>query len=141
MHVPPERQGEEKLDDYVFRIVLVEPGERTLGFLRRQVAPRWVRRLFDLAPEDSGIAGIYFFNVGLATPRIGRRREHPMSDLVHEEIVTVPQPDGRFDFGHRLARPMPTLAVWISSDGDDSNSHFTVLIEKIEFILAADSVF
>jgi hypothetical protein len=44
----------------------------------------------------------------------------------------VPRADGRFDFEHALDRPLETLAIWLSSDGDDTGSKFTVLIEHIE---------
>jgi hypothetical protein len=56
LRIPAGRQGEEKFDDYAFRIGLVEPGERTLNFVQRQLAAPWVRTLFDLAPKGSGIS-------------------------------------------------------------------------------------
>jgi hypothetical protein len=132
LQVAAGRQGEEKYDDYVFRIGLVEPGTRTLNFVQRQLAAAWVRKLFDLAPSGSGISGIHFFNVGAEKAQIGRHRRHPLSDLISETVVAVPRPDGRFDFMHSLDRPLDTLAVWLSSDGDDTGSKFTVLVEQIE---------
>jgi hypothetical protein len=132
LRVPPGRQGEEKFDDYVFRIGLVEPGTRTLNFLQRQLAAAWVRRLFELAPKGSGISGIHFFNVGADAAHIGRKRQHPLSELIAETVVTVPRPDGRFDFMYPLDKPLETIAVWLSSDGDDSGSKFTVTLEHIE---------
>lgn len=132
LRLPAERQGEESFDDYVFRIGLVAPGKRTLNFVQRQLAAGWVRKLFELAPEGSGISGIRFFNVGADAARIGRQRRHPLSDLITETVVTVPRADGRFDFVHPLEPPLDTLAVWLSSDGDDTGSKFTVLVERIE---------
>lgn len=132
LRLPPERQGEEKFDDYVFRIGLVEPGERTLNFVQRQLAAAWVRKLFELAPKGTGISKIHFFNVGAENAQIGRQRQHPLSDLIVEKVVAVPRPDGRFDFNHALDRPLQTIAVWLSSDGDDTGSKFTVLVEQIE---------
>lgn len=132
LRVPPERQGEEKFDDYVFRIGLVEPGTRRLNFVQRQLAAAWVRTLFELAPKGSGISGIHFFNVGANKAHIGRIRKHPLSELIAETVATVPRADGRFDFLHRLDRPLDTIAVWLSSDGDDSGSKFTVTVERIE---------
>lgn len=134
LSVPAERQGEEKFDDYAFRIGLVEPGERTLNFVQRQLAARWVRKLFELAPKGSGISRIHFFNVGTDKTQIGRQRQHPISDLILEKVVAVPQPNGRFDFAHSLEPPLETIAVWLSSDGDDTGSKFTVLVEQIELI-------
>lgn len=132
LQVPPGRQGEKTFDDYVFRIGLVEPGERTLNFVQRQLAAAWVRKLFELAPKGSGISKIHFFNVGAEKTHIGRQRQHPLSDLIVEKVVAVPRPDGRFDFTHGLDRPLDSIAVWLSSDGDDSGSKFTVLVEQIE---------
>lgn len=133
----PARQGEEKLDDYVFRIGLAEPGERTLNFVQRQLAAAWVRKLFELAPQGTGISKIHFFNVGADRMHIGRQRQHPLSDLIIEKVVAVPRADGRFDFVHALDRPLETIAVWLSSDGDDTASKFTVLVEQIELSHAA----
>ncbi|MGH8724534.1 MAG: hypothetical protein ACREU1_06725, partial [Burkholderiales bacterium] len=65
LRIPAGRQGEEKFDDYALRIGLVEPGERTLNFVQRQLAAAWVRKLFELAPKGSGISRIHFFNVGI----------------------------------------------------------------------------
>jgi len=132
LRLPAVRQGEEKYDDYVFRIGLVEPGKRTLNFVQRQLAAAWVRKLFELAPKGSGISGIHFFNVGAERAHIGRQRQHPLSELITETVVTVPRADGRFDFMHSLDRPLDTIAVWLSSDGDDTGSRFTVLVEEIE---------
>jgi hypothetical protein len=132
LRVSPQDQGKEKFDDYAFRIGLVEPGERTLNFVQRRLAAAWVRKLFDLAPKGSGISGIHFFNVGTDKAQIGRQRQHPLSDLIRERIVAVPRPDGRFDFAYSLERPQETIAVWLSSDGDDTGSKFTVLVEQIE---------
>lgn len=64
--------------------------------------------------------------------QIGRRRQHPLSDLISEEVVVTLRSDGRLDFAHSLDRPLETLAIWLSSDGDDTGSTFTVLIEEIE---------
>lgn len=135
--IPPGRQGDERFDDYAFRIGLVEPGKRTLGALQRPFAAPWVRRLFELAPAGSGISGIHFFNLGAESARIGTQRQHPLSDLIREEVVAVARADGRFDFEHALPRPLQTLAVWLSSDGDDTGSRFTVLLERIELIAAS----
>jgi SAM-dependent methyltransferase len=134
LRLPPERQGERKFDDYALRVGLVEPGERTLNFVQRQLAAPWVRKLFELAPKGSGISRIHFFNVGTAKGQIGRQRQHPLSDLILERVVAVPAADGRFDFVHALDKPLDAIAVWLSSDGDDTGSRFTVLVQEIELL-------
>lgn len=132
--IPPGRQGEQGYDDYVFRIGLVEPGERTLGSIRRHFVADWVRKLYELAPEGSGISGIHFYNVAAERAHVGKKRQHPLSELIQEEVVAVPRADGRFDFEHALARPLQTVAIWLSSDGDDTKSKFTVVVEQIELL-------
>ena len=71
------RQGQKGEDDYVLRVGLVEVGSRRPGWLERRMAPAWARRLFDLAPPGLGIAGIRFFNVGLAPDQMGRSASTP----------------------------------------------------------------
>lgn len=134
LRIPPGQQGEPKFDDYVFRIGLVESGERQLNFVQRQIAPAWVRKLYELAPPGGGISRIHFFNVGAEKAHLGRQRQHPLSELIVEKVVALPRAGGRFDFEHALDRPLDTVAVWLSSDGDDSHSSFTVLVEEIELI-------
>jgi hypothetical protein len=134
LRLPPARQGEKNFDDYALRVGLVEPGERTLNFVQRQLAAPWVRKLFELAPKGSGISRIRFFNVGTAKEQIGRQRQHPLSDLIVEKVVAVPATDGRIEFLHPLEKPLDVIAVWLSSDGDDTGSRFTVLVEEIELL-------
>jgi hypothetical protein len=90
-----------------------------------------VRTLFALAPEKGGISQIHFFNVGAESAHLGRRRQHPLSELMVETVVALPRADGRFDFTHALQTPLETIAVWLSSDGDDTGSKFSVLVEEI----------
>jgi hypothetical protein len=134
LRVPPERQGEKKFDDYALRVGLVEPGERTLNFVQRQLAAPWVRKLFELAPKGSGISRIHFFNVGTAKEQIGRQRQHPLSDLIMEKVVAVPATGGRIDFVHVLEKPLDAIALWLSSDGDDTGSRFTIFVQEIELL-------
>jgi hypothetical protein len=99
--------------------------------LRRLFAPEWVRRLHALAAPNQGISIVRFFNVGTDADQIGRQRVHPLSDLLEEEVVTVPRADGTFAFDVPLNPPAEVVAVWLSSDGDDTGSAFTVLVERI----------
>lgn len=134
LRVAPERQGEKGFDDFALRVGLVEPGERTLSFVQRLAAAAWVRKLFELAPKGSGISRIHFFNLGSAREQIGRQRQHPLSELIVETVVAVPGADGRFDFVHVLERPLEAIAVWLSSDGDDTGSQFIVRVEEIALL-------
>ena len=135
--VAPQRQGEEGFDDYVLRAGLVLTGNRRLGLLSRMFAPEWVKRLYALAPPNQGVSKVRFFNIGADPDQIGQRRVHPVSDLFEEEVVAVPRADGTFELDVPLIPPVEAVAVWLSSDGDDSESVFTVLVERITLSTAA----
>jgi hypothetical protein len=127
-------QGRQGHDDYTLRVGLVEVGTKRPGWFERQFAPAWVKRLFELAPPDLGIAGIRFYNLGLAASQVGDSRQHPASDLIQELIVGVPEPDGTFTMAVDLDRPVETAAIWISSDGDDTRSRFIVTLEQFTLV-------
>lgn len=126
-----ERQGQRGADDFVLRVGLVEAGTRRPSFVERRLAPAWVRHLFGLAPPGQGVGQIRFFNLGLSPAQVGWSRTHPLSDLIHETVVAVPDATGRFTIEAR-SPTTPVLALWLSADGDDTASRFTVRIDAIE---------
>lgn len=129
------RQGQKGADDFALRVGLVESGTRRPSFVERRLAPAWVRRLFALAPDGEGVGQIRFFNLGLDASQIGWQRVHPLSDLMRETVVAVPESDGRFALDVDTGG-LRTLAVWLSADGDDTRSTFTVRVQRIELIAA-----
>ena len=137
LRVAPRRQGEEGFDDYVLRAGLVLTGSRRLGFFRRMFTPEWVKMLYAVAPPNQGISKVRFFNVGTDQDQIGQRRVHPLSDLFEEEVVAVPRADGTFELDVPLIPPVEAVAVWLSIDGDDTGSVFTVLVERVSLSTAA----
>jgi hypothetical protein len=126
-----ERQGLQGADDFVLRVGLVEAGTRRPSFVERRLAPGWVRFLFSLAPPDQGVGRIRFFNLGLSASQIGWARTHPLSSLIHETVVAAPEPDGTFTIVAQ-APDTPVLALWLSADGDDTSSRFTVRVDALE---------
>jgi hypothetical protein len=90
-----------------------------------------VRRLFALAPPGEGVSRIRFFNVGVAASQLGWQREHPLSDLLTESVVAAPDANGHFEFAVSVDGA-PVLAVWLSADGDDTQSSFSVTINRLE---------
>jgi hypothetical protein len=132
LDVTAERQGQPRFDDFALRVGLVEVGSRRPGFLERRVAPEWLRTLFDLAPPGTGVSGVRFFNLGVSPVQVGRHRRHPTSALVSETIVGAPAPDGRFQLELELEEDVRTAAIWIATDGDDTRSAFTVVLEHLE---------
>lgn len=43
----------------------------------------------------------------------------------------MPRHDGTFGISASFDRPITTLALWISADGDDTNSSYAGALEKI----------
>lgn len=119
-------------DDSVFRIGLVASGDQTLTGIKKLFAPDWVKKLFALAPDGAGLDKIYFFNVGRLANQMGLSRAHPKSDLMHEEIVAIKNPDqNSLSFTKIFDKPIKSAALWISIDGDDSQSKYDTIIENI----------
>ncbi len=91
-----------------------------------------MQRLFALAPDEAGISVVRFLNVAESPSHVGSARQHPLNDLFYEHVVTSIDAEGRFAIDHSLERATPVLAVWLSSDGDDTSSSFSVTLERIE---------
>ncbi|MBM3778937.1 MAG: hypothetical protein FJW23_12015 [Acidimicrobiia bacterium] len=124
-------QGKSGADDYVLRVGLVESGDRRLGRLQRLGAAAWVKRLFSLAPPGEGISRVHFLNVAQHTSHIGAVRSHPLNDILFEHVVSAFGEDARFVVDHQLDRPTRVPAIWLSSDGDDTASTFSVTLERL----------
>ncbi len=127
---PP--QGTEGNDDFVFRIGLVTSGEKTLNFFQRAIAPKWIKELHSLAEgKAQGISAIHFYNVISDKRILNQKRVHPLSDLIHENFKALLNEDGSFSLNLKK-EDLPNekiLALWISSDGDDTKSSFEVIID------------
>ncbi len=133
---------EEFPEDAYLRIGLVSPGSRQLGFFERQMAPLWIKRLFALAPKNSGIDKIYFYNLTHREQWVGKSRTFPKSkDLLFETIVAAkPKGQRQMVFEHRLKEALSTSALWISIDGDNSQSTFNIRIRKLELERDTDNL-
>lgn len=139
LKVPPGKQGQKGFDDFVLRVGLVEPGTHTLSWWQKRVAADWVKKLFSLAPSGKGISKIHFFNVGTDAAQIGRNWIYNSGVPMEQTVVAVLDADGHFAFTNRFAKPIKAIAVWISSDGDDTHSSFTVTLNKVRFTTADSS--
>lgn len=135
LRLKPARQGEEGNDDFLMRLGIVYEGDQTLGFFQRAVAPTWITTLFDLAPEGTGVDRIQFFTV-FSDPELGNtERVHPLAELMREKNVLFapaknnPPRELTLEFTPEADRKV--LALWISTDGDDTASTFKVLIRRL----------
>ena len=126
-----KQQGEAGNDDFTLRLGFVAAGEKRLAGWQKPFAAKWVKQLFALAPADSGIDQILFLNVPEDARISGTNREHPASDLLHEYILAPASKEGIIDIRHTFDTPIETVALWISSDGDDTHSQYKIIIESI----------
>lgn len=131
LSIPHGKQGEKGFDDYALRVGLVEPGATMLSAWDRRMAARWVKNLFALAPSGQGINKVHFLNVGIDRASIGKSRTHPMSKLLEERVVAATLADGRFGFTNAFSPPLEVCAIWISADGDDTESSYRTIIDQL----------
>ena len=131
----PKFQGQKGFDDYPLRIGFVVPGEKKLSGFKKLLAPQWVKRVYEQAPEGTGVDSIRFFNVTQNSSQLRQTRIHPSTDLIHEDFFAVVSKAGPFDFDISFKQPIESIAIWISIDGDDTKSKFDVLISRIELKL------
>lgn len=130
------KQGDKGADDFPFRLGLVLEGDKTLNFAQKLVAAQWVKILYGLAPQDTGINRIMFLN--LANPGLGQgfntQRAHPGGEGLYTEfIVKQVTADENFDFSYTLPMPERVIALWISSDGDDTGSNYSLTVNSISY--------
>lgn len=118
-------------EDSYFRLGLVASGSQKLSRFHRFIAADWVKKLFDLAPKDKGIDQIYFYVVADKNSYSVKQRTHPASELMKETIVSTLE-SGSSEVSHQLEKPLEVVALWISTDGDNTKSKFTTQINKIQ---------
>lgn len=126
-------------EDSVLRVGLVEQGTETLTGARKWFAADWVKKLFSLAPKGVGIKRISFFNITNRENQIGKARVHPKSKLIHESVRFLSAQPGAFEFTVSLEDPMNTLALWLSSDGDQTQSKFSIKLKEIRLQLKSET--
>lgn len=123
-------------EDSVLRFGLVAIGKQTLTGPKKWIAADWVKKLFALAPEGTGLDKIYFFNLTNRDDLLNRSRTHPKSDLIVESIVAKTNKDGSFDVRKKIETPIEITAIWISIDGDDTKSEYVTEISEIKIKVA-----
>lgn len=126
------KQGSKGADDFVLRIGLVVAGDKRLNFIQKKLAPDWVKQLHDLAPSGSGIDRIHFLVLTQDNQLKGTQRKHPLSDLLLEDYISSSDKPERFTAEKNFLEGLEVLGLWISADGDDTKSTFTVEIDQLE---------
>jgi len=127
----PATQGQKGNDDFSLKIGLVISGDKTLNAFQKLFSAKWIRKLFDLAPEGTGVEKIYFLNAVQDESLLGRQRQHPLSELIFENNVWLLDESGDFSLNHDLEDPQQVIAIWLSIDGDDTRSSYTTTIKSL----------
>jgi len=126
------QQGLKGNDDFTLKVGLVIAGDKTLNGMQKLFSADWIKRLFALAPEGSGVDSIYFLNAVQDSSSLGQQRQHPLSELIFENNVWLLDQPGDFALTYSLDRPRQVIAIWISIDGDDSRSNYSTLIKSLQ---------
>ena len=90
--------------------------------------------MYDLAPKNQGIDHIYFLSAVLSPTLLNVQRTHPLSQYIKEHYVWLMNKPGDFSYSYHFQNPKQTVALWISSDGDDTQSEFNLAIKKISLL-------
>jgi len=131
LNLKSSRQGSEDNDDFSLKIGLVFDGDKTLNFFQRAVAASWITTLHDLAPQGTGISKIHFYSIYQDESLANTSRQHPLSDLLYEEYVGKPDDSGNIEVAVDIEEDKKVLAVWISADGDDTQSKYQVELSSL----------
>ncbi|WP_372656314.1 hypothetical protein [Halobacteriovorax sp.] len=123
--------GNEGADDFPLRVGLILKGENTLNFFQKALAPKWLVELDTLAKEKGGFDKIHSF-IFYTTPPTFKSREHPLSSHFYESVA-APFKNSKIEYTTPL-NLKDVIGIWMSADGDDTKSSFTVTIDKIEIL-------
>lgn len=126
-----KKQGQKGADDYALRIGFIVAGSNTLTGVKKVFAASWVKQLYAQAPANTGIDRIQFYNITQNKDQVGKSRVHPLSDLIHEEYIASVDKAGSFDIDYKFKKPLEVVALWISIDGDDTQSDYSVLLSEL----------
>ncbi|MBT8436262.1 MAG: hypothetical protein KJP11_02730 [Gammaproteobacteria bacterium] len=131
LKVPAASQGQKGSDDFSLKIGLVVAGDKTLNGFQKMFSAKWIRKLFELAPDGVGVEKIYFLTAVQNQGLLGQQRQHPLSDLIYENNVWLLDKTGDFDLTYSLEKPQKVIAIWLSIDGDDTRSNYTTTINSL----------
>lgn len=117
-------------EDSYLQFGFVVVGDNHLGAMGKLFAPKWVSEIFALAPEGLGLDKIYFYIVGHKKEAVNQERQNPKSKYMFERIAFTKDDLGK-SITYNLPKKLKTTALWISAEGDQTNSEFTTTINKV----------
>ncbi|MFZ9002342.1 MAG: hypothetical protein ACO20H_13630 [Bacteriovoracaceae bacterium] len=125
-----KQPGEKGADDFPLRVGLIEKGDTKLNFFQRAIAADWVVKLNDLGKSHGGFNKIHSFVFYIQKPAYNERF-HPLSDYFFETIA-LGFNSGVLDGEFSLKKEIESIGIWISADGDDTQSSFKIKIKELK---------
>jgi hypothetical protein len=124
-----EIPGSKKADDFPLRLGFILKGKNKLNFFQRTIAPNWLNEIDNISSKAGGLDKVYSLVFYTHKPGF-EKRKHPFSSYFYEEIA------GKFvnselKVNYSFSTKKEAIGIWISSDGDDTNSSYNVLIKNI----------
>ncbi len=124
--------GSKNADDFPLRLGIILKGKKTLNFIQKTIAPNWLIKLDKMASNHGGFKSIYSLIFHTNKP-LFHKRKHPLSPYFIEQI------GGKFNHSklnvlHSYKETYEIIGLWISSDGDDTNSSYKVIINELSVI-------
>ena len=132
LNLKPDLQGSTNNDDFLLRIGVVYEGNKTLNFIERKLAAGWIKTLFKLAPKGTGVDKIEFFNIYSDPHLANQTRVHPLSEYMQEHFLLAEVSNGHYQGQIELNTEKRVLGIWLSADGDDTESGFEVVVTELE---------
>lgn len=119
-------------DDFPLRIGLIEQGSNTLNFFQKTLAPQWLKKLNAFSANYGGLNQVYTLLFYTQSPDF-EQREHPLSKYFYE--VSLAQfKNGELKYRYKFDQPTQNIGLWISTDGDDTQSKFSITIHHLELV-------
>ncbi len=124
-------QGTKGADDFRLRIGLIYAGDQALDSFQLALAPSWLKRLAKLLPDGTGVSHVQFLNTYSDPVLQNLERAHPTTQLWQERFILDVNQMGKIDQSISVVDSAKVIGIWISTDGDDTDSCFDVFIEQI----------
>lgn len=122
--------GSDHADDFPIRLGFILKGDKKLNFFQRIVAPNWLVELDKISAPLGGIDKVYNLIFYTNKPSF-KHREHPSSSYFYEEVAEQIL-NSKLEAKHNFDQALPVIGIWLSSDGDNTSSKFTILIERVK---------
>lgn len=126
-------QGEKKNDDFRFRIGLVYEGDHNISSFQKLFAPEWLKELFKLGEGYKGVDRIQFYTTYQDKRIADKSRDHYFSEYLKETHNLKIDSNGFVSHRLKPEADKRVLGFWIAIDGDDTESEFSVELQKLSY--------